>query len=164
MARDSEVAVSEFYKVDPRTNPTLRGLTYELAARGNESVSPRIARFLPVAVGLLDVLCVVFAWRFLRSESPREVKLAFAILIALLLSFHLLMHDLILLALPFVSLRQDLPARWPLIPFYLAPLIFLFYPHSQAWLASLLMISCCLIVFPRLADRPFVRIHRDSRS
>jgi len=148
MAHDSEAAVSQLYKMDPRTNPTLRGMAYELAARGSESVSPAVARFLPVAVGLLDVLCVVFALTFMRREAPAEAKFAFAILVALLLSFHLLMHDLVLLALPFVLLR-GLPARWPLVPFYLAPLIYLFYPHSQAWLALLLVLSCGLIALDK---------------
>jgi hypothetical protein len=146
MAHDSESAVSRFYKVDPRTTPTLRGLAYELVSQGAESVSSATARILPWTVGLLDLACLVFAWKFMREEVPAETKFAFAILIALLVSFHLLMHDLMLLALPFVLLR-GLPARWPLIPFYVAPLIYLFYPHSQGWLALLLIASCALIAF-----------------
>jgi hypothetical protein len=148
MAHNSEAAVSQLYKVDPRTNPTLRGLAYELASGGNDSVSPTAARLLPPAVGLLDLLCIAFAWKFMRSEVRSEVKFAFAILVGLLLSFHLLMHDLILLALPFVLLR-GLPARWPLVPFYLAPLVYCFYPHSQAWLALLMVAGCGLIMFDK---------------
>jgi hypothetical protein len=150
MAHDSATAVSERYQIDPRTNPTLRGLAYELTSRGGESVSPVAARLLPFALGLLDLLCLGFAWKFMRSDAQPEVKFSFAILLALLLSFHLLMHDLILLALPFTLLR-GLPARWPLMPFYLAPLIYLFYPHSQAWLAVLLAASC-FVTF--LSTRP----------
>jgi len=158
MAHDSAAAVSQRYKVDPRTNPTLRGLGYELAGRGGESASPAAARILPVAVPFLDLLCVLFAWKFLHTNATAEVKFAFAVLAGLLLSFHLLMHDLVLLALPFVLLRR-LPAQWPLIPFYLAPLIYCFYPHSQAWLALLLLSSCGLIALNKsvperaLADR-----------
>jgi hypothetical protein len=153
MAHDSEAAVSQLYKVDPRTNPTLRGLAYELAGRGGESVSPAAANLLPVALGLLDVLCLLLAWKFMRRELPAEIKFAFAVLVALLLSFHLLMHDLTLLALPFVLL-SGLRARWPLVPFYLAPLIYLFYPHSQAWLALLLVAGCGLIAVDKSLQRP----------
>ena len=155
MAHDSEAAVSQLYKVDPRTNPTLRGLAYELAGGGGESVSPTAARVLPVAVGLFDVLCLLLAWRFMRRELPAEIKFGFAVLVALLLSFHLLMHDLTLLALPFVLLR-GLRARWPLVPFYLAPLIYLFYPHSQAWLALLLVASCGLMAFDGSLQGPML--------
>ena len=148
MARDSETAVSHTYKVDPRSNPTLRGLAYEVAGGGGESVSPATARVLPIVVGVLDLLGLVFAWNLVRTEVPAEVKFAFAILVGLLLSFHLLMHDLMLLALPLVFLR-GLKARWPLLPFYLAPVTYLFYPQSQAWLALLLVCSCGLIPFEK---------------
>jgi glycosyl transferase family 87 len=148
MAHDSATAVSQRYQIDPRTNPTLRGITYELMSRDRESVPPAAAQLLPVALGLLDLLCLAFAWKFLRTDAHPEVKFAFAVLLALLLSFHLLMHDLVLLALPFVLLR-GLPARWPLAPFYLAPLLYCFYPHSQAWLALLLVSSSFMIMSPK---------------
>jgi hypothetical protein len=148
MAHASAAEVSERYQIDPRTNPTLRGLAYELTSRGHRSVSPAAARLLPVTLGLLEFLCLAFAWKFMRTDANPEVKFAFAVLLGLLLSFHLLMHDLILLALSFTLLR-GLPSRWPLILFYLAPLIYCFYPHSQAWLALLLVSSCFLIVFPK---------------
>jgi hypothetical protein len=149
MGRDSSAAVIQHgYIVDPRTNPTLRGLVYELAGRVS-SASSTSTRILPAAVVLLDLLCLAFAWKFMRTDAPPEAKFAFAVLVGLVLSFYLLTHDLVLLALPFVLLR-GLPARWPLIPFYLAPLIYIcFYPHSQAWLALLLVFSSFLIVFPK---------------
>jgi hypothetical protein len=149
MAQHSATTVSQYYLMDPRTNPTLRGLTYELTSHGSESVAPAAARWLPVALILMNLLCLAFAWKFMRSDAQPEAKFAFAILLALLLSFHLLMHDLILLALPFTLLRR-FPARWPLIPFYLAPLVYLFYPHSQAWLALLLVSSCVLLMSPKI--------------
>jgi hypothetical protein len=144
MARNSEAAVSQEYKMDPRTDPTIRGLAYELASRGGESMPSATARWLPIAVGLLDLLLLVFAWKFMRSEASNEAKFALAILAGLLLSFHLLMHDLVLLALPFVLLR-GWTARWALLPFYVTPLVYWFYPYSQAWLALLLVGSCVLI-------------------
>jgi hypothetical protein len=155
MAHDSATAVSERYQIDPRTNPTLRGLAYELASRGGESVSPVAARLLPAALGLLDLLCLAFAWKFVRSDAQPEVKFAFAVLLALLLSFHLLMHDLILLALPFVLLRGR-PARWPLMPFYLTPLVYCFYPPSKAWMGLFLVCSCLLIAFPKKLRSPLL--------
>jgi hypothetical protein len=161
MAHDSTTAVSQRYKVDPRTDPTMRGLAYELASRGSESVSPAAARLLPVTIGLVDLLCLAVAWKFMRTDAPTNVKFAFAILAGLLLSFHLLMHDLVLLALPFVLLR-GLPARWALIPFYLTPLVYCFYPHSQAWLALLLVSSCLLIAFDRSVTGSALDIAADS--
>ena len=146
MAHDSATAVSERYQIDPRTNPTLRGLVYELASRGGESVSPTAARVLPAILGLIDLLCLGLARKFMRTDASPEVKFAFAVLLALLLSFHLLMHDLILLALPFTLLR-GLPARWPLVPFYLTPLVYCFYPPSKAWMGLFLFSSCLLIIF-----------------
>jgi hypothetical protein len=165
MAHDSAAAVSERYQIDPRTNPTLRGLAYELTSHGGESVSPAAARLLPAILGLVDLLCLALAWKFLRTDASPEAKIAFAILLALLLSFHLLMHDLVLLALPFTLLRGISPARWVLVPFYLAPLVYCFYPHAQAWLALLLVCSCFLIVFPRSSARfRLVTTRYDSHS
>ena len=146
MARESVASVNEHYKMDPRTNPTVRGLVYEFTSLGRESLSLPAASLVAVSLGILDMLCVFFGWRFMRGDAAAELKFAFAILLAILLSFHLLMHDLVLLALPFVLLR-GLRARWLLIPFYVAPLVYWFYPHSQVWLALLLVCCCGLIVF-----------------
>lgn len=143
MTHDSAAAVSERYQLDPRTNPTIRGLVYELASGGHETVSPVAAKLVPIGLGLLDLLGLGFAWKVMRGDADPNVKFAFAVLVALLLSFHLLMHDLTLLALPFILLR-GLFARWALVPFYVAPLIYCFYPDSQAWLALLLVSSCLL--------------------
>ena len=164
MATDSAASVSERYQVDPRTNPTLRGLAYELSSGGGESAPPAAARLLPAAVGLLDLLCLAFAWRFMRTERSSEMKFAFAVLLALLLSFHLLMHDLILLALPFTLLR-GLPARWVLTPFYVAPFVYCFYPHSQAWLTLVLIVTGLLIALPQnFVHAPLIRKPHDSYS
>ena len=164
MASDSAAGVRERYQIDPRTNPTLHGLAYELCSLGGESVSPAAARALPVMLGLLDLLCLAFAWKFMHTKCRPEVKFAFAVTLALLLSFHLLMHDLILLALPYTLLR-GLPARWILAPFYVAPFVYCFYPHSQAWLALLLIFSSFLTVFPKhFAHAPLVRTLYDSHS
>lgn len=152
MAHASSAGVSERYQIDPRTYPTLRGLTYELATSGSESASPAAIKAMSVALGLLDLLCLAAAWKFMRSGAHPEAKFAFAVLLALLLSFHLLMHDFVLLALPFTLLR-GLPARWALAPFYLSPLVYFFYPPSHAWQAIFLIVGCLLIPFSKsIAD------------
>ena len=89
----------------------------------------------------------------MRSGTSPERKFAFAIMAGLTLSFYLLMHDLVLLALPFCLLRGR-AAQWSLIPFYIAPLIYCFYPHSQAWLALLLIAGCGLIAFDKTLSGP----------
>jgi hypothetical protein len=149
MANASSKAITQRgYIVDPRTNPTLRGLIYEVTGGGGGSASPATSRILPAAIGILELLCLAAAWMFMRSDAPTEGKFAFAILAGLVLSFYLLMHDLVLLALPFTLLRGR-TARCVLIPFYIAPLIYCFYPHSQAWLALLLLSGCGLIAFDK---------------
>jgi len=147
MAHDSAASVSARYQMDPRTNATLRGLTYEIFSRGGESTPPVAARVMPFAVGLLDLLCLAAAARFMRSDAALEAKFSVAVLSALLVSFHLLMHDLLWLAVPFVLLR-GVRARWPLLIFYLAPLVYLFYPASQCWLALAILLSLVLILVP----------------
>jgi len=152
MAHASSAGVSERYQIDPRTYPTLRGIAYELATGGGESASPAAIRSMSIALGVLDLLCLVGAWKFMRSGAPPEAKFAFAVLLALLLSFHLLLHDFVLLALPFTLLR-GLPARWVLAPFYLSPLVYFFYPPSHAWQAIFPIVCCLLIPFSKsMAD------------
>jgi hypothetical protein len=153
MAHDSNGGVSTAYKMDPRTNPTLRGLVFEIASGGGETVSPGAGSVIKWLMAVLGVSLLACAWWFVRSSSRPELKFAFAILVAILLSFHLLMHDLLLLALPFALLR-GLPSRWLLVPFFVAPLIYLFYPHAQAWLALLLVATCSLFVLPDRQGTP----------
>lgn len=141
MAHQSAAAVSKQYQIDPRTSPTLRGLTYEIVSGGNETANP----LLPVLLGALDLFGIAVGWKFMRSGAPETWKFTFALLLALLLSFHLLMHDLLLLALPF-SLLQGSRARWPLAFFYFTPLVYLFYPHAQAWL-SLFLIAAVVMMW-----------------
>ncbi len=145
MARDSATGVSERYKMDPRTNATLRGLTYEVFSRGRQATSAAAAHVLPLALILLDLLCLAAAAKFMFTDAAPELKFSAAVLSALLLSFHLLMHDLLWLAIPFVLLRAS-PARWPLLVFYVAPVVYLFYPVSQSLLALAIMATLCLVL------------------
>lgn len=156
MASRSTAAVSESYHMDPRTNPTLRGLTYEVFSRGQESVAASAGRALTPVLVFLDLLCLGLAVVFVRGNAPPETKFAVALLAALLVGFHVLMHDLILVALPFTLLR-GISARWALSIFYLAPLVYLFYPRSQCWLALAVIASLCLVVMSyrrRMAYEP----------
>jgi hypothetical protein len=151
MAHGSSAATTQHgYIVDPRTFPTVRGVTYELFAAGGAAPSATAARILPIAVALLGIVILGFAWKLMRSDAPAEIKFSLAVLAGLLLSPYLLMHDLVLLAIPFTLLR-GFRARWWLGPFYVAPLIFLFYPHSQAWLALLLILT--LVALTRSGSR-----------
>jgi len=140
MTVSSSSSVSQRYLMDPRANVALRGLVYELASGGSESVSPTMARLSLIALAALGSLVLWLAWRFMRSGAGPETKFAFAVLAAVLLSFHLLPHDLVALSVPLVLLA-GWRARWPLYLLYVTPLLFLLYPHSQAWLALLSLVS-----------------------
>ena len=148
MARDSSAAVSPQHQVDPRHMPTLRGVIYEIASGG-----ARVGASWTVPVTTLAALVLLLAgWKFMRSAAPDELKFSLAVLLAILLSYHSLLHDLVLLAIPFVLLRSFF-ARLLLLPFYCAPLLLLFYPNGHAWLA-LFMLGACVGVWLTLTAQP----------
>ena len=137
MARASSAAVSQQHQMDPRHMPTLRGVIYEIASGG-----ARVGPSWTVPVTALAALVLLLAgWKFMRSGVPDELKFSLAVLLAILLSYHSLLHDLVLVAIPFVLLRTFF-ARLFLLPLYCAPLLLLFYPDGQSWLALLLMGAC----------------------
>ncbi|MFI5095210.1 MAG: glycosyltransferase 87 family protein [Candidatus Acidiferrales bacterium] len=137
MARDSSAAVSQQQQVDPRHMPTLRGVIYQIASGGTRVGPPWT---LPVTA-LAALALLLAGWKFMRSGAPSELKFSMALLLAILLSYHLLLHDLVLLAIPVILLRNYF-ARLLLLPFYCAPLLVLFYPNGQAWLGLLLVGAC----------------------
>ena len=79
------------YGIYPEQMPNLYGLFYRLLGAGRWSI---------VATVLASV--ILFAW---AARRPRS--LPFAITIALLVSYHLYAHDLLLLLLPFSILLND---------------------------------------------------------
>jgi hypothetical protein len=120
------------YHMNPTGNVALRGLIYELL-RGSDIGTHGLIAAVTVVLG---VLIVGVAWRFMRINTlHNEIKFSFALISALLLSFHLLPHDLILLSLPFVLLAGSM-ARWPLAVLYVASLPWVFgFPNQTAWFA-----------------------------
>jgi len=115
------------YHMDPRHNAGLRGFAYEL-------VGPH-AYVISIITLIAALLIIAIAWRFMRNTKPsREAKFAFAVIASVLLSFHLMIHDLTLLSLPFFLLAGSM-ARWPLAALYAVPIPLLFIPHKSAWLA-----------------------------
>ena len=131
------------YHMDPRHNVALRGIIYAL-------VGPH-AYVVSVLTGIIGLLILRVVWRLMKNPEPSwEVKFAAAVIAALLLSFHLLAHDLILLALPFVLLASSV-ARWPLAALYAVPILFV--PHASAWLA-VVPISSLAVMMVVYSDRP----------
>ena len=137
MARASSAPVSA-YRMDPNQNVALRGFVYELLGS--------YGFLFPIVTCILGLFILVMAWRFMRDcELPSEVKFSFAVISALLLSFHLLTHDLILLSLPFVLLAGS-KARWPLAVLYITPLLLPVYIHTPAWLAVITVSSLAAMI------------------
>jgi hypothetical protein len=128
MGRESSAQISALYQIDPRTMPTIRGLCFIAGF-------PHL--YVPFALFIL-----LAAWKFMRSTRRSQDKYAFAICAALLVSPHSLMHDFTMLALPLVLFSS--PITLSLMPFYLAPLDFLLYPHAQAGLAVPLLATVAL--------------------
>ena len=106
MARASSQGVSLKFGMDPRLIPNLRGLAYGIFSGGSGAVSPEWAKAVIVVVGVISVLAVICAVRRLAAKQAASLEgfdLAFsiAVIVSVLLSFHILAHDLVLLALPF---------------------------------------------------------------
>ena len=124
MTRDSSMRVSAIYQIDPRMMPTLRGLFFLFHV-------PFVA---PIACLITILACA----RIMRKTADPAFQFAVAVIGALLLSPHSLMHDLVLIAIPAAFLGK---AAAPMLTFYLAPVMVLFYPHAQALLAVPLLVA-----------------------
>jgi hypothetical protein len=131
------------YHMSANWNVALRGLIYALL-RGDHSSTHAL---IPVVTAIVGVLILGVAWRFMRiSRLQAEIKFSFALITALLLSFHLLPHDLILLSLPFILLAGSM-ARWPLAVLYVATIPWsLGFPRDVAWFALLPMSSLAVMM------------------
>lgn len=147
MAGASYTTIST-YHMDPRRNVALRGFIYRL-------VGPH-AYLSSVITGIIGLLILAIVWRMMRdNELSPEVKFASAVIAALLLSFHLLAHDLVLLSLPFVLLA-GLPARWPLAALYVVPIPLLFVPQASAWPALVPISSLAAITVAHWRTPPIL--------
>jgi hypothetical protein len=144
------------YRMDLLRNVGLRGLLYQLLGPSS---------FL---IGVVSVTLGLFilgmAWWFMRgSESPTEAKFSFALMCALLLSFHLLTHDLVLLSLPFALLVGS-KARWPLVVLYLVPIFPVLAAFPPAWLALLPVSSLATMMIIYWGNSPAVLCNLPSCS
>ena len=106
MARASSEGVSLKFGMDPRLIPNLRGLAYGIASGGGRVLSRSWATGVVVIVGLISLLALIWVVRRMvtrQADSAEEFDLAFslAVIVSVVLSFHILGHDLVLLALPF---------------------------------------------------------------
>lgn len=116
MAGNSTSAASEQYAMDARSMPNLRGLVYGIASGGGGAVPAALAKVVPIfiAAASLAIFCgAALALYRIRKRSTEITDLVFAaaLSVALVVSFHLQMHDLTLLALPFALLLNWIVGR-----------------------------------------------------
>ncbi|MGA8073887.1 MAG: glycosyltransferase 87 family protein [Candidatus Acidiferrales bacterium] len=163
MARASSEGVSLKFGMDPRLIPNLRGLVYGIVSGGGGTLSHSWAAAVIVAVGVISAAVLVWTIRRMaptHADSLEEFDLAFslAVIVSLLLSFHILAHDLVLLALPFaivvdrmMALRAARNARFAgsailISIFYVYEVyLFLFAWSKVYWLAAALIALAILI-------------------
>jgi hypothetical protein len=170
MARASSQGVSLQYGMDPRLLPNLRGLLYGILSRGRPSLPPSAATASLLLITLLSLLLLVWTARQIlvippdtphsppECASPTDLAFALAVVVSLLLSFHILAHDLTLLALPFAIVVDRLIASQAIRPARaaaFAAVMFLFYVYliylflfawSQVyWLGGIVMVFAALL-------------------
>ncbi len=169
MAHESSTSVRLNYGMDPRWMPNLRGLAYGIASRGANSLPPSFAFLFVVALACTSALTFVWAIRELRAVRSRsnettDLVFAFAVIVSLLLSFHLLPHDLTLLAVPFALVLNRMVAsgarRGPrqfalaglVASFYLTPLFLLLIQHLLVYLYGAVVLACAALVSVELSE------------
>ena len=163
MARASSEGVSLKFGMDPRLIPNLRGLTYGIVSAGGGALSHSWATGVIVAVGLISLAALVWTIRLVapaHADSVEGFDLAFslAVIVSLLLSFHILAHDLVLLAVPFaivmdqmIALRTARNAQFAgpvvlILTFYIYEVyLFLFAWSKVYWLAAALIALAILV-------------------
>ncbi len=106
MAGNSTSAASEQYAMDARSMPNLRGLVYGIASGAGGAVPAALAKFVPIFIAVASFAIFVGAALILyrARTNPRDITdhvFAAALTVALVVSFHLQMHDLTLLTMAF---------------------------------------------------------------
>lgn len=99
----------------------------------------------PIGAVVIACLILVAAICLMRSrQANAETKFSVAVIAGLLLSGHLMVHDMVLLCVPFALLASE--ARWPLAAFYVPGfcMLMLFAP-VQEWSTLLLIASLVMI-------------------
>ena len=163
MAQASSHGVSLKYGMDPRLIPNLRGLAYGIASGGSNSLSHAWALGVVAVVGVISGLALVWVMRRIiaaHADSTESFDLAFAlaVLVSMLLSFHILAHDLVLLALPIAivisrlasssSMQNPRLAAFLILTsiFYAFPVyLFLFAWAKVYWLGATLLLFAILV-------------------
>jgi hypothetical protein len=129
LCANSAASAQSAFAIYPAMMPNLMGLFYGLGARHLAALE----EFLVTAAGSV----LIFAWCAYRVRTEQEDSVAFglATVCALLVSYHLYVHDLSLLLLAMALLRPPRIVLWAL---YLAPLILLlFFAAHYLFLAAL---------------------------
>jgi hypothetical protein len=139
MAHASDSGVSLQFGMDPRLLPNLRGLFYGIASGGRARISSSVAAIVLVLLLLASVWLT--AWTVGQTVKHRlgkhntketaDLIFALAMIVSVLLSFHVLAHDLTVLAVPFAIIVDRWlasNARRESRRLILGALMFLFYP------------------------------------
>lgn len=167
MAHASSQGVSYKFGMDPRLLPNLRGLAYGIVSGGRGSLGSYPAMATLVVVALASLLVLGWAVRLTRtlpakSREAEDLLFALAVTVSVLLSFHILAHDLTLLALPFAIVINRILARGQgrnLRQIALVALISLFYcfalylflfAWSLVFLLAVAILSCAVLISQEL--------------
>jgi hypothetical protein len=174
MAGNSTAAASEQYAMDARSMPNLRGLVYGIASGGGGAVPAGLAKMVPIIIAVASFAifagAAVVLYR-VRRNSGEIVDLIFAaaLTVALVVSFHLQMHDLTLLALPFALTLNWILGRsgeagkrnWIYIAlmasFYVMPFALLLTRYRMLCLYGAVLIALAALNLRYVAREPFSR-------
>lgn len=123
----------------PTAMANLRGLLYACATRW---MPPHAGVVLVLAV---SVVVLVACGILVRRVSTLQAAFAIAVLGALLVSYHLFLHDVTLLLLPILLLAGRAP-NWALLTAYTLPAVgLLLLGTNWYWLAALPMIALIVL-------------------
>jgi len=131
----SQSAAAQTIILEPRAMANLRGLLYACATRW---LSPHVG-LLVVALASCVLLATCALWT--RRSATLDSAFVVAVLGAILLSYHLFLHDVTLLLLPLVLLADRAPT-WLLLTAYVTPAIaLLLLGGNWYWVAAIPMIA-----------------------
>jgi hypothetical protein len=168
MARASSAGTTLQFGMDPRLMPQLRGLLYGIVSYGRDSIpASSITLFLVVLfIASVGLLAWTVRQSFVAEYSEGAIDLFFALatIVSVLLSVHLLSHDLVVLAVPFaIVLNHMMAAAAHRVRRYvvLIGLMSLFYPLAVylllfAWsivfLLAVVVLGLALLISKELRD------------
>jgi hypothetical protein len=156
LAGNNAVTAQNMFQVHPAMMPNLMGLLYGLGARH----LPASGELLLTAASSV----LVFAWCAYRVRSEKEEATAFALatVCALLVSYHLYLHDLSLLLIAMALLR---PSYRIVSLLFLAPVILLLFAPHYLFLAAvpvLLLLGRKFRTTAKPVSRPPIKERQNS--